>query len=158
MSLIFCGSGHRPRWFPDQYNMESQWVKDLRMDLTIELGLRKPDRVISGMALGWDMMIAEAAMELMIPVHAYIPFAEQGANWPRETREKYDEILEKVDALFICSKEYHRQCFFKRDYLMIEHSDEVFALLNPAAKSGGTFATLKYAKTKGKKIKNFWRD
>ena len=41
---------------------------------------------------------------------------------------------------------------------MIEHSDEVFALLNPAAKSGGTFATLKYAKTKGKKIKNFWRD
>ena len=53
----------------------------------------RPDEVVSGMALGFDMIWAEEALELEIPVTAAIPFEGQERTWPRASQARYHEIL-----------------------------------------------------------------
>lgn len=58
-------------------------------------------RIISGMALGFDTIAAEVALELQIPLVAALPFVEQAALWPEEDKEKYLSILEKTERIYI---------------------------------------------------------
>lgn len=53
----------------------------------------RPDEVVSGMALGFDMIWAEEALELEIPVTAAIPFEGQERTWPKASQGRYHEIL-----------------------------------------------------------------
>lgn len=156
--LVISATGHRPKYFPCKYDETHEWYLNLVKDVEFRLTQLKPSAIISGMAIGFDMLFAEAGLNLGIPVHAYIPYKAQGENWPAKTYKRYLDILNTSDAVFICSKEYHKHCFFKRDELMIDHSSVVFSLLNPLAKSGGTFYTKQYAIKQEKEIIEFWRD
>ena len=53
----------------------------------------KLELVITGMALGWDQAVAEAAMQLDIPFLAAVPFEGQESRWLEESREHYDHLL-----------------------------------------------------------------
>ena len=54
-----------------------------------------PSEVISGMALGWDMALAQAAINLGIPFIAAVPFIGQENMWIKKTQEYYKELLSK---------------------------------------------------------------
>lgn len=109
-------------------------------------------QAISGMALGYDTVFAEVALELGIPLIAAIPFAEQASNWPKKNREHYLYLLSKAKDIYI-----HPQTqvgnkvyagYFGRNRWIVENSQLLVAyMIN--SEDGGTAYTWKYAVKKG---------
>lgn len=156
--MIIAGTGHRPAYCPCQYDEEHEWFKSLYQRLTLVLTQYESmvDCVISGMAIGWDTWLAEAALEVGIPVHAYVPFRDQGKKWPPTAFKRYENILDKSERVLYISEEYSNEAFLKRDRAMVDASTNVFALLDPEVTKGGTFYTVNYSKKRGIPVTNFW--
>lgn len=161
-SLVIAATGHRPKYCPCKYKENHPWLNDLKNRLYADLGAGynsgQIQYLITGMAIGFDTWIAEVALELGIPVHAYIPFAGQENRWPTSSKEKYKDIISKSQNVVTISKEYHPKAFIERDKAMVDNCNMVMALLNPVVEEGGTFYTVKYAVSKKLKVENYWRD
>ena len=56
---------------------------------------------ISGMALGVDQWFAEEALDLGVPVHAYVPFEGQESRWPEPSRYAYGKLLKRCAHFLI---------------------------------------------------------
>lgn len=156
--MIIAGTGHRPKYLPCKYNDKHPWLLLLKEKLRIELTKLSPEAVISGMAIGWDTWLAQCALELNVPVWAYVPFPEQGSTWPTKSKKEYQNIIDKSAIVLYTSDSYNKECFFTRDRKMMEDCDHVFSLLDPNIKSGGTYYTVQYAKKLKLPITNFWSD
>lgn len=156
--MIIAGTGHRPKFCPCKYKDPHPWLDQLRLDLSSALKQAKPDIVISGVALGWDMWLAQEAIKLGIAVHAYIPFKGQGENWPSASKAIYQKVIDACEEVKYCSEDYYKDCFLKRDRDMVYACTHVWSLLNPEARAGGTFYTVAFAKRKSKPVTNFWRN
>lgn len=150
--MIICGTGHRP----DKLGGYSKEVHDklvlVARDAIKEL---KPSRVISGMALGWDQALMEAAQRLAYPTTAAIPFKGQERAWPRLSQLKYQELLDgAMDIVYVCEEGYAPWKMQKRNEWMVDNSHLVLALWDGS--SGGTLNCIRYADKMGKKILNVW--
>lgn len=150
--MIICGTGHRPNKVGG-YSKEAQsklyylakgWLED-----------NHPDKVISGMALGWDQALANAAYVLDIPYIAAVPFAGQQQAWPEESREFFDMLLAHAEETVIVSNgRYAPWKMQVRNEWMVDHCDTVLALWDGSA--GGTGNCIQYANKVGKPIINLW--
>ena len=156
MSIVF-GTGHRPKFFPCGYNEDMPWALSVKAELRQRLQAVKPDHVISGMAIGWDTWLAEEAIKLRIPVHAYVPFEGQGKKWPKESQKRYQNIIDRAEKVITISRSYSNDAFLKRDEAMVDNADIGFILWNPEVKTGGTYYTKEYAIKNKKPLVNFWR-
>lgn len=117
--------------------------------------LTRPARVISGMALGWDQAIALAALQLGIPVAAYVPFQGQENAWPGESRRRYHEILNQCAEILVVSPGgYTASAMQLRNRRMVDDADVVLAMWDGT--SGGTANCVNYALSKNKFIHNMW--
>ena len=151
--LRLCVTGHRP----DRLGGYDKEVHR-RVFLAAHSALEqlKPRVVITGMALGWDQAIAEAAIELAIPFVVAMPFKGQESKWPKQSQEHYRELLKQASHIEVCSPgEYRPQKMIVRDEWMVDNSDEVLACFD-GTRGGGTDSTILYAKIKGKVIYNAW--
>lgn len=157
MNKIFCGTGHRPQFCPCKFDENHKWLIDLKRDIKEYLITENPLHVIAGGAIGLDTWLAEVTLEVGIPLHLYIPFKGQGKNWPKESQNKYNSILERATVVKYISENYSNYAFLQRDEAMVNDCDVVLALLNPEANSGGTYYTVNYAKNNSKQVINFWR-
>jgi uncharacterized phage-like protein YoqJ len=154
--MIVAGTGHRPKYLPCKYNEKHPWLLDLKTNTAeklIELGATD---VISGAALGFDTWLAQVALELNLRLHMYIPFKEQGKNWPRASKAEYNRLLSLAYDYRYISDDYSDEAFLKRDRAMVNDADIILALWDPEVKQGGTFYTVNYAKQKGKPVWNLW--
>lgn len=153
--MIIAGTGHRP----DKLGGYSDDVlsKLIKLARTTLFDL-KPKKVISGMALGWDMALAYAALALTEPeVVAAIPFLGQEKMWPKESQERYHTILKDCDdVLYICDQGYAAWKMQIRNEYMVDHCDLVLALWDGSP--GGTANCIAYANKKNKPIMNLWND
>ena len=156
--MIIAGTGHRPKYLPCAYDEYHPWLIDLKTRLKSELITNEVSKVISGMAIGWDTWLAEAALELGLPLDCYISFRGQENRWPNESQKRYKSIIQECDNVVICSERYHRGAFFVRDEKMVDDCDKVFALWNPEIKSGGTRHTVQYAVKNNVDVINMWRE
>lgn len=112
-------------------------------------------RVISGMAQGWDMAAAEAAIALGIPVFAAIPFAGQESMWPDEARNRYHSILAQcAHVATICGGTYSPHKMHMRNAWMVDSANALCALWDGS--KGGTDNCVKYAKRRGVPVENVW--
>ena len=105
-NLIVGCTGHRPQKIPN-YNYDSLY--DLA---TKALETLKPDKVISGMALGWDTAMAQAALNLNIPVEAAIPFRGQETKWSNKAKQLYFNMLDSCDVVYVDKNECENECVF----------------------------------------------
>ena len=154
--MIYAATGHRPQFLPCKFNESDPWLIDLKTRLLDWMQFNNPDKVISGMALGWDMWVADAALQLGIPFDAYVPFPGQPTRWADSSIKHYNYLLSKAAKVKTISKYYSNRAFTLRDEAMVNDATGVVALLSPKMKSGGTFYTVNYAKKNGKNIINFW--
>jgi uncharacterized phage-like protein YoqJ len=154
--MIVAGTGHRPKFCPCKYKNNHEWLIKLRKNLDQKLLSEQVSTIISGMAIGWDTWIAESAISLGIPVHAYVPFRGQESKWPSDSRKTYESILGASEKVIYVNEEYSEGAFLERDRAMVDNCDHVFCLLNPEFNSGGTFYTVNYAKAKRLPVTNFW--
>ena len=154
--LIICATGHRPKYCPCQYDENHTWLVDLKARLDKWVKENKPTLALQGGAIGFDTWFAETILDNGIPLHSYLPFEGQGENWPTAAKKRYNKILERSEKVIYLSAKYSKDCFFVRDKAMVENSSLVLALLNPEVTEGGTHFTVKFAKSKGRKVINFW--
>jgi uncharacterized phage-like protein YoqJ len=150
--MIIAGTGHRPDKLGgyDAYSM----IQVLRFAERV-LAHNKPSVVISGMALGWDMALAQAAVNLAIPFRAYVPFVGQEQVWPAATRLYYKALLAQAQETKICSTGgYTKASMQLRNQQMVDDCDVVAALWNGS--DGGTSNCLSYAMFVGKPYINYW--
>lgn len=119
--------------------------------------LVRPDTVISGMALGWDIAVAKAAMAEGIPVIAAVPFAGQEKRWPQTSRDEYENILRQCKEVRIVSGgSYSPRKMHLRNQWMVNKCDLLLAFYDEEKLTGGTAACVAYANKIGRKIYNVY--
>lgn len=150
--LVVAGTGHRP----DKLGGYGDVARGrLERFAQVELRRLRPSRVVSGMAVGWDQALAQAALDLKIPFVAAIPFEDQWRPWPVAARERYFALLERADAVeYVCKPGYEVWKLHKRNHWMVDHCDLLHALFNGSP--GGTASCITYARKVRRPIENAW--
>jgi uncharacterized phage-like protein YoqJ len=147
-----AGTGHRPNKLGGyKPNPISLYV---RASIAEVLQAEQPDEVISGMALGFDMWLAEIAIEQGIPLIAAMPFIEQASAWPIESQRQHEALLakaKKVISIVDRPAGYAAWKMHRRNEWMVDHCDVLLACYD-GSQSGGTFNCLQYAQRKGVRI------
>lgn len=164
--LVVAGTGHRPDVLGGYAEQARGRLTDFaRHCLTTHFKTVVEDgNVISGMALGWDQALAEAAVSLGIPVLAAIPCDGQDATWPQEARKRYRAFLEHplVRMHVVCPGPYKGWKMQVRNEWMVDRCHYLLGLYN-GDPQGGTANCMKYAWDKIEKkrgpcprIRNVW--
>ena len=147
-NLVIGATGHRTITHPEERVKE-----ELKKIFTIEA----PSHVISGMALGYDTLFVEVAIEMGIPFVAAIPFAEQANLWPEENKKHYMNLLEKAKDIYIhpqtVTKNKVYAGYFGRNRWIVQNSQLLVAyMIN--SEDGGTAHTWNYAVKEGRRTIN----
>ncbi len=156
--MIVTCTGHRPLKLPCRYDENHPWLISILEDLNGWIRTNQPKQIISGMAIGWDTFVAEAALAHNIPLLCYIPFRGQESKWPQKAQTRYNDILKASQAAVYISEQYHKDAFFDRNKDMVDDASIILSLLSPHVTSGGTWYTVQYAKKQNKSVINFWPD
>lgn len=150
--MIVGVTGHRPtklnfEW--DGVGPLSDWLRQRFRDHLTKL---KATRLITGMALGADMLFAEVGIEMGLQVLAAIPFRGQEKIWPAVSQERYHRILANplVTKDIISPGGYSAEKMLSRNMMLVHHCDVLIAVWDGS--SGGTAHCYREAQKKGKRI------
>jgi len=151
--MILSATGHRPQKIGNEFDLVgpySDYIKEEFRKIILE---RKPDKCISGMALGVDQLFSLVAIELQVPVIAAVPFKGQESIWPQKSKDLYNEILSNplVEEYVVYKGGYQPWKMLKRNCWMVDNSDVVAAVWDNC-KGGGTYHCVEYARSKDKEI------
>ena len=151
-------TGLRPHKLPWGFNEHDPRCLSLKIVLHDRLaGLIEEENVghlISGMAMGIDLICAEITLNLKekypnITLESAIPFKEQAMLWPKKYLDRYRSVLDKCDNINIISEAYSDDVYENRNRYMVDKCDLLLAVWN--GKPGGTGNTITYARKKNKR-------
>ena len=110
----------------------------------------------NGGAIGFDAFCALEVINLKkefnIKLNLILPCKKQDEKWNERQKNIYKFILDNSDSIEYVSEKYENGCMQKRNRLLCERSDLLFAYLK--SESGGTYYTVNYAKKIGKDVFN----
>jgi uncharacterized phage-like protein YoqJ len=155
--MKIAGTGHRPAKLGG-YG-EEVFTK---LVLLARRALEKyqPTEIISGMALGWDQALAQAALDLKIPYTAAVPFKDQAKRWPQTAQMKYQQLLQNSKAIIYVRSNWSPEAFALRNEWMVnqltDRKDRLLALWD-GQPGGGTSQCIEYALAQKKQIINLWQ-
>ena len=149
--MIYAATGHRPEV------LGGYQVFPRLVDYAVSvISTFDSTRMVSGMALGWDLAVAKACTILGVPFIAAVPFVGQENIWPRESKALYHELLYQAsEVVIVCTSGYAGWKFIARDKFMVDHADAVLALWS-GQKHGGTHQCVQYAVKMNKPVHNVW--
>lgn len=170
-----AGTGHRPNKLGKEYSMDGPISNQIVLWIAGLFREERPEMVYTGMALGFDIILAKVCVAFQIPFTAALPFVGQDARWPLFTQALYKALLRNATAIYVVDrKEYltfdqweeARDLFVDepragkkmqvRNIWMVDQLGEEDWLLSVFDGSpGGTKNCLDYAKAKGKNILYF---
>lgn len=108
--------------------------------------------VITGMALGFDQLVAEVCSDINVPFCAAIPCKEQEKMWNKAQKEKYYLLLAKASrTIYVDDGEYAPWKMQKRNQWIVDNCNEMLSYWD-GSKEGGTANCLKYAKNMKRKV------
>lgn len=154
--MILAGTGHRPNKLGGYGYLQHKKLINLAKGFLSTFD-GEIDAVISGMALGWDQALAEAALELGgIPLWCYLPCLEMWKPWPKASQEKCQRILDKACKIEVAHEGPYPGpwCMQKRNCMMVTHANELIALWDGTP--GGTANCIEYAESVHCKVNNLW--
>jgi uncharacterized phage-like protein YoqJ len=119
--------------------------------------------VISGMAIGGDMLFADEALALGFPLTAAVPFPRQaadeyGGNWTRRQKQHWQQLCDQATQVTLVSETdpatYSQRVamLHARNDWMLARSQVVFAIWAPANRRGGTYSCIVKAVNAGKPV------
>lgn len=159
MQQTCCFTGHRPQslpWGANEQHPDCVRLKELlRQEIQRLITENNVTHFISGMAIGTDLIAAEAVLELkkqypQITLESAIPHEEQAARWTVAQREKYYDIASRCDTETMLQGAYTADCFRKRNQYMVDCSAYVIAVWN--GKPSGTGQTVMLAREKNRHL------
>ncbi len=146
--MIISFTGHRKIGGSYNSNPTKDYVANELEKILIEL---KPDKCVSGVALGFDILAAEICIKLNIPFIAAIPFVGQESRWPPHSQLHYNNILEKaLEKVIVCEGGYAVWKMQKRNEYLVNNADIIIACFDGSA--SGTKNCIDYAIKQNKKI------
>jgi uncharacterized phage-like protein YoqJ len=144
-------------WLPSQGpDVVALLVDDLVRRALVSDGLT----VISGMALGWDMLVAQAAVaasDFGAPVRVIgaVPFRGQDQRWPEASRRCWHALCDHLDEVVVVSDGgYSPATMQRRNEWMVDRCDRLVACWNGSP--GGTANCVRYAEQVGKPVVNVY--
>jgi len=145
-------TGHRPDKLGSEYDMKGPISRNIYSTLECIIAQLKPSLMITGMALGVDMIFANLAIRQNIPFIAAIPFEGQQKKWPLKSQQLYNRILSYAkEKVVVCEGGYEPWKMQKRNEWMVDRSDLLIAVWDGS--KGGTYNCVNYAVDKGVEIK-----
>lgn len=117
---------------------------------------RGATEIITGMALGWDIAVAEAADWAGVPFCAAIPFPGQSSRWNDADKALYDRVCALASKLVYTSSIPGTSAYLKRDRWIVDHCEELHAL--DSGRRSGSHTTVLYAEEIGRKVVPLWDD
>lgn len=114
----------------------------------------RPSEVVSGMAAGWDLAMAEAAVLEGVPLVAALAFRGQGDEWPDEARAHLRRLVEAAALVHVVHEVRAPGMWTARDRWVLDRGDVVVALWSGA--EGGTGRAVATARKLGKPVDNLW--
>lgn len=151
--LILMATGHRPPKLGGYSPRVFDGLRSLAYDYLQSLP-EKPEACISGMALGWDQAFAHAALNLEIPLWAYIPCPQQERMWPTSSQRDYQSLLSRAALTVTCSPRYSPACMQDRNIRMVDDSTHCLALWDGSP--GGTGNCIRYLESRNRPFTNLW--
>lgn len=144
--MIVAATGHRLHILPGyKGDGSSHRLRAALLETAMDaLEEWHPEEVISGMATGWDMAVAAAAMMLNVPFRAYVPFEGQDRLWSAADRTMYRSLLDEAAAVRVFSPVERKSAYIERDRAMVDDSSRLLALYCGDPRSG-TGQTIQYA-------------
>lgn len=149
--MILAATGHRPEKLGG-YAERTRWR--LIMLAVDYISDANPDRIICGMALGWDQAVAEAAVECGIPFVAAVPFRGQEHKWPLARQRHYDRLLSAAETVEVISPYADSTPYQHRNEWMVDRASKIVALWDGSW--GGTFNCVRYAEKRRVPVDNLW--
>ena len=115
---------------------------------------------IHGMMAGWDVLAAEAVLELRSDLAglcciSVAPFMRKyfaNSNWTPEWKARALQVYKQSDYAFALSEKYQSGTYHTRNEYLVDHASLLIAYYD--GKPGGTQYTCSYAKNKGLNIIN----
>ena len=151
-------TGYRPAKLPWGYDEGDARCLEFRFRLREALECligRGYVDYLSGGALGFDLMAAEAVLSLRekypwVRLVMVIPFDGQADRWSEAQRRRWQAVIEASDRVVHISDSYDRGVFFRRNHYLVEHADLLLAAFD--GKPGGTAGTVAYARRHGTRV------
>lgn len=96
---------------------------------------------LTGCAVGFDLLVAEAVLELQkefpdIQLFCAVPYAGHHLYFNNEDRQRYIRIADKATSNIILSAHYYKDCFLRRNDYMIANGSLLIAYYNSSRRSG----------------------
>lgn len=149
--MILALTGHRPSKLGNEYDGKGPLSSALFNMLYDLITSTRPEKVISGMALGADTIWAKAAVAAGVPFIAAIPFIGQEHMWPVSSIATYRSILTQAAEVVVVSEGgYSAHKMQLRNEWMVDHCDGLVAVWDGTR--GGTANCVVYAERKHKPI------
>lgn len=145
---IVAITGHRPHKLGFDYDVRTPLMRAIRNRLQGMIHSCRPDYMISGMALGIDMLWAQLALTNKIPLIAAVPCVDQGVLWPSKSQQLYYRILSEAHMVVNVSGQirYRVQYMQLRNIWMVDCCTRLVGVWDGSP--GGTANCITYAKTK----------
>lgn len=139
-------TGHRPDKLFGGYDYPNKKYDKILTKTRLALFTLLPDVVYTGMALGFDQLVAQVCIDLKIPYVACIPFLGQESRWPRKSQEKWQYYVDNAcEKVIVSDGAYTVEKMQIRNEYMVDHCDLLLACYN-GDKTGGTYNCVEYAK------------
>ncbi len=114
----------------------------------------QPGEVICGMAPGWDLAMAEAALDEKVPLVAALAWPDQGRTWPDDAYGHLQALLERAAHVHVAFHGRAPDMWTRRDRWVISRGDHVVALWSGV--EGGTARAIGFAHQLCRPVENLW--
>lgn len=140
-------TGHRPGKLSVR-----RYRPQVRQFLSAQLSLHPDLVVISGGALGADLVAAEVSLDLGIPYVFILPFPVDvmSARWPSSARRHLQNLVSRAVHTYIVQRSFSMRGYQRRNEVMVNHCDLLCAIFDGSP--GGTANCIRYAQDVGREI------
>ena len=152
-------TGHRPQGFPWRFDesdprcLALKGILERQVVVLVQAGVMD---FFSGMALGVDTWAAQSVLAFHkenpgVKLHCILPCKDQDKRWSPPARKVYQEILTQADSVRYVSQQYRSGCMQERNQQLVDSASILLAVYD-GRPSGGTAATIRYARQRKRKI------
>ena len=137
-----------------------EWFEHMHRSLTrlamAALRRHRAAGVVSGLSLGWETALVEAAHDLKLPVTVLLAFKGVQSNWSLEHRQRFGRLLEKSDQVVtLFGGGYEPWKLRKARERAVSRGDLLLTLWD--GHDAQVRAAIAFARARGRQVVNLWQ-
>jgi uncharacterized phage-like protein YoqJ len=133
-------------------------LSNAKDSLEVNMSVYDPKKIhlITGGAVGFDILVAEWAIEHGVSFEIILPFSIpiHTKKWNDEWKTRLMNCIRHATKVEILSDEYESRFYIVRDKMIVDKSDHTVVCYWDGRRVGGTFTTVKYSQKKNKTLIN----